>query len=47
MDDQREEHPLPLADLPDTILQLVALEEDDEHRLVHLVTLWNWSTVRI
>ena len=37
---RREGHP-PLADLLHTVLQLVPLEEDDEHRLVNLVSLWN------
>lgn len=37
---------LPLTDLLDSILQLVSLEENDEDRLVDLVTLWKHHTVR-
>ena len=29
----------PLADLLDARLELIALKEDDEHRLVHVVAL--------
>lgn len=36
-----ERRPEPFADLLHARLQLVALEEDDEHRLVHLVALQN------
>lgn len=38
---------LPLADLFDSVLQLISLEEDDEDRLVHLVALWEFHTVRM
>lgn len=38
--------PLPFTDLLDSVLQLVSLEEDDEDRLVDLVTLWEHHTVR-
>lgn len=30
---------LPLADFLDSVFQLIALEENNEHRLVHVVTL--------
>lgn len=36
---------LPLTDLLHSILQLVSLEEDDEDRLVDLVTLWKTSRI--
>lgn len=38
---------LPLTDLLHSVLQLISLEEDDEDRLVHLVTLWERQTVRM
>lgn len=37
---------LPLTDLLDSVLQLVSLEENDEDRLVDLVTLLKHHTVR-
>ena len=30
---------LPLTDFLDSVFQLIALEENDEHRLVHVVSL--------
>lgn len=39
-------NPSPLADLLDSVLQLVSLEEDDEDGLVDLVSLWGHRTVK-
>lgn len=39
-------NPSPLADLLDSVLQLVSLEEDDEDGLVDLVSLWGHCTVK-
>lgn len=42
---QKLDYHLPLADLLDSVLQLVSLEENDEDRLVDLVTLRKHHTV--
>lgn len=43
---QRLGNPLPLADLLDSVLQLVSLEEDDEDGLVDLVSLRGHRTIK-